>query len=234
MSWCGSTRPVCEKPFFVSDEFCCRKGFRCLFTAENTTLICCPYDEPCVTMPTISCDVTELSQGDIITTAQDKALPECGESTCCPFGYHCGNLGLCELDDAFNQYPPGENPYTTQSSSNSFSYGLKTHTPIQSSAIATITPQPESSQSAETPSPALTSGEIAAIAISGVLGLILALLLSYLIRRFYRSMKARRSDKQGQEATPLSDPNSHSTNEPKTADQQPVEAGSNVIYELAG
>ncbi|KAI4859574.1 hypothetical protein F4820DRAFT_466761 [Hypoxylon rubiginosum] len=238
-SQCGNPDYIICEPGVQPDGFCCRPNTSCLFTAANTTLICCPGTHTCNMIKTIPCDISlQQSGAEVVTTVFNKPLPPCG-TDCCPFGYHCNSEQGCQLNEDFNGLPPGAVAPSSQISSS-------TKTSTQSSASSatsqdnsevtfTIAPEPKSSQPAEAPSgPTLSSGEIAAIAVGSAFGIAAVILLLYLIRRTHRSMKARRDGRQAQDASQLGNIDSPSTNNSKVAEYQPVEAHSHAIYELGG
>ncbi|KAI6082869.1 hypothetical protein F4821DRAFT_263445 [Hypoxylon rubiginosum] len=221
---CGDPdHPVCQEPFIDSD-FCCPTSRTCLFTAANTTLVCCPEHTTCNKIRTVSCDVSLQVPGtELITTVFDQPMPPCGMD-CCPFGYHCNSDQVCQLNEDFNKYPPGEEPSSSQSSSTT------TQTPTASqddpSMTVTITPEPSSSEE-DLSGPALSSGAIVGIGIGSALGLALVLLGLYVIRRVHRSKKAKKASRPDIIASP-------SMSKPQAAGNQPVEAQSNALYELGG
>ncbi|KAI1769185.1 hypothetical protein GGR53DRAFT_529021 [Hypoxylon sp. FL1150] len=220
MAHCGDPdHPICREPFIDAD-FCCLTGRTCLFTAANTTLICCPEHTTCNKIATISCDVDIQQPGaQLVTTVFDQPLPPCGDY-CCPFGYHCNSDQVCQLNEDYNKYRPGE--VASSSQTNSATAQTPTASQDDPSMTVTITPEPSSSDD-DVSGPALSSGEIVGIAIGGALGIALVLLGIYMIRR--RSTKAQKEFQQNQGASP-------GTDKPGDAGNQPVEAQSNALYEL--
>jgi hypothetical protein len=83
-------------------RFCCRNKTRCIWTAANTTVVCCPYDNEsnCNRIQPITCNIAALDSelnpdAASKTLALDVALPKCRSGRCCPHGYHC-KYDYCE------------------------------------------------------------------------------------------------------------------------------------------
>ncbi|KAH8652517.1 hypothetical protein BX600DRAFT_472744 [Xylariales sp. PMI_506] len=92
---CGSDLP---------NDFCCPSGTVCLSAAENTTAICCPDGADCTTIQPITCDIqlqnaTLYPESSVHTTLLSYSLPECGDNTCCPFGYRCDGSLHCKREN---------------------------------------------------------------------------------------------------------------------------------------
>ncbi|XXG96479.1 hypothetical protein Hte_002762 [Hypoxylon texense] len=220
------------------DDFCCPVGSSCIFTAANTTLVCCPEHQTCNLITTIPCDITlqnAIIGGDVVTTVFDQPVPPCGDA-CCPFGYHCNSKQQCQLNEGYNDFPPGAVVSSSQSSSSTQTSTKSPASPTtsQDSPEVAVPLAPEPQQSQAPGSPALSSGEIAAIAIGSAFGIAAVILLLYVIRRTHRSMKARKGGEQKQDASAMYNANLPSTNDSKVVGYQPVEAHSHAIYELGG
>jgi hypothetical protein len=91
-----------DRPPSFPTAFCCRSGEKCIYLAENTTLLCCPTTEACMEIKPIPCDLSlqdasRYPNSSIKSTVLTGQLPRCGASACCPWGYGCRN-NKCEMN----------------------------------------------------------------------------------------------------------------------------------------
>jgi len=85
-------------------DFTCPSTTTCLWTAANTTLVCCPIGYNCNAIVPITCDLTQQDvskhpDAAVKTTVLNGTLLGCGEGTCCPWGYECADTqgSHCQL-----------------------------------------------------------------------------------------------------------------------------------------
>lgn len=140
---------VVSCPSQAPSNFCCSNGNTCQLVASGTTAICCPKGRTCSTIQPIVCNVQELDpskypNSPILTTELDKSLPKCG-SSCCPFGYSCGEGKICVLNIDGSD---SASPSSSSSASSSTKTSVSTKSQPGEDASGTSTAPAESSTSA--------------------------------------------------------------------------------------
>ncbi|RKU42745.1 hypothetical protein DL546_005363 [Coniochaeta pulveracea] len=138
---CAAGFSYCQKgqPAFPSN-FCCETTETCIPLAASTTMMCCPAGTDCTIIAPISCNLTLQDpnydpKAFIKTTALHGTLGHCGDGTCCPYGFSCGedpDHGItCKMDKDQNHQPTESVPIssTTSPTASSGSRSSSTITP---------------------------------------------------------------------------------------------------------
>lgn len=137
----------------LPSDFCCPATSTCMVLAGKTTALCCPNGGDCGQIQAIPCDLSledksKYPSATVMTSALTGTLEACG-TKCCPFGYSCGDDGVCNLND--NQ---GAKPSTSSASSSSSTATSSTEssTTTQTADVTPTTGASSSATSASDPS----------------------------------------------------------------------------------
>lgn len=87
-------------------DFKCSSSSTCVSLDNSSSALCCPQQQTCNQIKPIDCETqlqnaTTYPNALIFTSKLNQALPKCGASTCCPFGYNClqsGGTSFCQLN----------------------------------------------------------------------------------------------------------------------------------------
>lgn len=130
----------------LPSDFCCPATSTCMVLAGKTTALCCPTGGDCGQIQAIPCDLSledksKYPSATVMTSALTGTLEACG-TKCCPFGYSCGDDGVCNLNDDQSAKP------STSSASSSSSTAASSSESSTTTQTAEVTPTTGASSSA--------------------------------------------------------------------------------------
>ncbi|KAI1142765.1 hypothetical protein F5Y05DRAFT_130580 [Hypoxylon sp. FL0543] len=180
-------------------NFCCESGATCVTLAANTTVLCCPKDNNCEKIGTITCDLSLQDpstnpSAEIKTTVLNGILETCA-GQCCPFGYHCDGTNC--VKDADQSKKPSTKPTSAKPSSTAARTSASTSKPSTTVSVSgATTAAPSTGPSTETPvtSTASTANTVKIVGgvIGGVVGIVFVIVAVVLIR--FRRKQAMKKD----------------------------------------